>query len=100
MQLLLEKCDQYPYAEERRLFYVALTRAKSKVYIVTVQNQESDFVKELKIQYGDALKGERYECPVCGGRLLKKSGPYGEFWGCSNYRVTGCKYTRKLNKHV
>lgn len=100
LQLLLEKCDQYPYAEERRLFYVALTRAKSKAYIVTVQNQESDFVKELKMKYGDALKGERYECPVCGGRLLKKSGPYGEFFGCSNYRVTGCKYTRRLNKHV
>lgn len=28
MELLLEKCDQYPDAGERRLFYVALTRAK------------------------------------------------------------------------
>lgn len=33
--------------EERRLFYVALTRAKSRVYIFTEKNKESLFVKEL-----------------------------------------------------
>lgn len=37
--------DIYPYEEERRLFYVALTRTKNKVYIIC--NNESLFVKEL-----------------------------------------------------
>ncbi len=97
LELLLDNCDQYPYAEERRLFYVALTRAKKKVYIVTVNGQESEFAMELKERYGDELKKERFECPLCGGRLVKRSGPYGEFFGCSNYRITGCSYKRKIH---
>jgi len=96
MELLLDDCDQYPYAEERRLFYVALTRAKKKAFFVTVNNQESEFAYELKNRYGEELKKEKYECPWCGGRLTKKTGPYGEFFGCSNYAVTGCSYKRKI----
>lgn len=37
--------DIYPYEEERRLFYVALTRTKNKVYIIC--NNESIFIREL-----------------------------------------------------
>lgn len=96
LNLLLDNCDQYPYAEERRLFYVALTRAKKKAFILTVSNQESEFAMELKERYGEELKREQWECPLCGGRLLKKSGPYGEFFGCSNYRSSGCTYKRKI----
>ena len=96
LDLLLDNCDQYPHAEERRLFYVALTRAKNKAFIVTVSGQESEFAMELKSRYGDELKREQFECPLCGGRLIKRSGPYGEFFGCSNYRTTGCTYKRKI----
>ncbi len=96
LDLLLENCDQYPYAEERRLFYVALTRAKKKAIIVTVKAHESEFAKELIGRYGEVLKRERFECPLCGGRLVKRSGPYGEFFGCSNYRTTGCRFKRKI----
>ncbi len=67
LDLLLENYDQYPYAEERRLFYVALTRAKKKVFIVTVNGKESEFAVELKERYGDELKKEKFECPLCGG---------------------------------
>ena len=38
--------DDFPFAEERRLFYVALTRAKEKVWI-THSGQGSVFVQEL-----------------------------------------------------
>ena len=96
LELLLDDCDQFPHAEERRLFYVALTRAKKKVYIVTVRNQESDFAMELKVRHREELRKERYECPSCGGQLVKRIGPYGEFLGCSNYRTSGCSYKRKL----
>lgn len=96
LELLLENCDKYPNAEERRLFYVALTRAKVKTYIVTVEGQESEFAMELKSRYSEELKKEKFTCPWCGGRLLKKSGPYGEFWGCSNYQTQGCKYKRHI----
>ena len=36
-----------PYAEERRLFYVALTRTKNRVYIVAPLNKPSRFLVEL-----------------------------------------------------
>ena len=99
LNLLLDNCDSYPYAEERRLFYVAMTRAKKKFFLVTVNNRESEFAQELKNQYKEELKREQWECPLCGGRLLKKKGPYGEFFGCSNYKTIGCKYKRKIIKY-
>lgn len=96
LNLLLDNYDQYPYAEERRLFYVALTRAKEKAFLVTVSNQESEFALELRERYSKELKKEQWECPSCGGTLLKKKGQYGEFIGCSNYKTLGCKYTRQI----
>ena len=94
LSLLLDNCDQYPYAEERRLFYVALTRAKKKVYILTVKGQESVFAEELKSRYEEEMKKERFTCPRCGGQLVKRSGKNGEFFGCRNY--PNCKYTRNI----
>ena len=96
MDLLLEKAEIYPYAEERRLFYVALTRAKTKAYLITQEKHESIFAKELMDKYERALRMENYTCPLCGGKLVKRSGTYGEFFGCSNYGKTGCKYKRKI----
>lgn len=43
---LTESSDNFPYAEERRLFYVAMTRAKEKVWI-THSGDGSGFVQEL-----------------------------------------------------
>mgnify|MGYP002520330581 CR=1 FL=1 len=34
LNYVLTKSDRFPYGEERRLFYVAITRAKEKLYIV------------------------------------------------------------------
>lgn len=31
-------------------------------------------------------------CPKCGGKLVKRSGKYGEFYGCSNYPI--CRFTK------
>lgn len=41
------KKDLYPYEEERRLFYVALTRTKNEVYLFVPKNNKSIFVEEL-----------------------------------------------------
>ena len=40
--------EKFPYAEERRLFYVAITRSKIKTYLLNITNNESIFVKEIK----------------------------------------------------
>ena len=42
--------------EERRLFYVALTRCKKKVFILTEKNKESIFIKELKRDFKYKIK--------------------------------------------
>lgn len=47
LDLVLSKDDNYPYSEERRLFYVALTRTKNNVFLFVKKNEESIFVKEL-----------------------------------------------------
>lgn len=96
LQLLLDNSDSYPYAEERRLFYVAITRAKKKVWLVTIKNNESEFVAEIDSAFGSAMKREQYTCPECGGRLIRRTGKNGDFYGCSNYRSLGCRYTRNI----
>ena len=45
---VLPKTDTYKYSEERRLFYVALTRSKNNVYILSQRNRESEFIREIK----------------------------------------------------
>lgn len=85
------------YAEERRLFYVALTRTKNRVYIVTPQQRPSEFVRELVKDYPNVTlrgqldesqqnTGEIKHCPVCGYPLqLRYKKAYGlKLWICSN----------------
>jgi DNA helicase IV len=66
------------YAEERRLFYVAMTRTKNRIYVVAPEQNPSEFLIEIKRDYKNVvLKGEwneeppqntsnRKTCPVCG----------------------------------
>ena len=39
--------DVYPYEEERRLFYVALTRTKNEIYLLVNKKSKSIFIKEI-----------------------------------------------------
>ena len=48
MGLIHDWDNESKLEEERRLFYVALTRAKKGVYIFTTQNRESKYISELK----------------------------------------------------
>mgnify|MGYP004614218761 FL=1 len=48
INLLLDNSDDYPYSEERRLFYVALTRCKKKVFLLVNSNNKSVFIKEIE----------------------------------------------------
>lgn len=44
----IKKEQSYPFEEERRLFYVALTRTKTFVYLLIPKYNPSCFIKELK----------------------------------------------------
>lgn len=97
LNLLLQGKEPYGHAEERRLFYVALTRAKKYVYIITDSNSKSVFIRELEQENQTKEKREKkLICPECKkGELIVRKGPYGKFYGCSNYPL--CNYTQKIN---
>ena len=44
------------FEEERRLFYVAMTRVKNRVFIFTIKGKESIYVKELIKEYKRKIK--------------------------------------------
>lgn len=50
------KEDNYPYEEERRLFYVALTRTKNNIYLLIPNTNYSIFIKELKKDYKEYIE--------------------------------------------
>ena len=77
------------YAEERRLFYVAMTRTMNRVYFVAPEQNPSEFLLELKREYKNVcLRGNWNEeeikkidkkvCPLCGYPIqLKYKKAYG-----------------------
>ena len=92
LSLAMPGGDDYPLGEERRLFYVALTRARRQVVLLTVRGQVSPFLDELvrdgAVQLTDmqgrAIAEQR--CPACGtGVIVQRTGPYGQFQSCSGY---------------
>lgn len=95
--LAMPDADPYPLSEERRLFYVALTRARRSVALFTVQGKRSLFLDELvhdgAVQI-TATTGEpirEQACPACdGGVIVQRNGPYGQFTSCSGY--PRCQY--------
>lgn len=47
LNYVLTSSDQYPYGEERRLFYVAITRAKVKTHVLFDKQNPSVFINEI-----------------------------------------------------
>lgn len=87
--------------EERRVFYVAMTRARRRMFIVCITDEEnyaqsaqSPFVRELLGQ-SPVLSRSTPFCPECFGPLRISKGPQGLFYGCVDY--PGCKGTRPFN---
>ena len=64
-----------PFAEERRLFYVALTRAKKGVYLIADKNSPSSFVRELVEEHGEFVRQLDQlppQCPRCTDGAMTK----------------------------
>ncbi len=91
---LLPQQDDYLYAEERRLFYVALTRAKQRVYIIADMANASCFVHELvkdhevELNEFSSASEQAYsgdiQCMRCHtGVLTKQMSRFGLFYSCS-----------------
>ena len=103
--------DNFEDSEERRLFYVAMTRSRGAVFLVADKFNKSVFVNEIIDNYEKDIKQlnnkevEVSNCPVCKSGLLKKRSRSKEtdsskkntknyFYGCSNY--PRCNYTENL----
>lgn len=98
LSYVLSEEDQFEYAEERRLFYVALTRARRHLHVLYNTEKPSPFVRELC----DVLKVGEHLCPVCreGRVLVLKQGTASNGssfvnYGCSNYGA-GCEYFERV----
>lgn len=103
LKYVLSEPDAYAFSEERRVFYVGITRAKKHTWVLYDMNNPSPFVKEFvttldpKTTPGAGIP-ESELCPKCHcGRIkvIKKGvavngNPYTTF-ACSNEKY-GCDY--------
>ena len=92
LDMLLAKEEPFAFAEERRLFYVAITRARLATILLANPKNPSPFLLELSPKLA-SLKGEL--CPRCEtGQLIKKNDKKGILWYCSNFPY-GCNFIRR-----
>jgi len=90
LNTLLSTPEAFPYAEERRLFYVALTRARNSVYLIADAYSPSNFFEELLEGYfvdkrDIGLEHSRL-CPICKtSHMIERQGKNGVFFGCKNF---------------
>ena len=99
---LFETRDEgIPLAEERRVFYVAMTRARRRLFIVNrtdedhyAQSARSPFVTEL-LRQSPVLSRSTPFCPECFGpvRIVEHDG--GRFYGCCDY--PNCRGVRRFD---
>ncbi len=96
LSLVLANKEEYLYAEERRLFYVAITRTKNRTYLVAPEEHYSSFLEELISNQSipsnhDENKINIENQPKClkctKGHLILKTNNINQemFLGCSNY---------------
>ena len=100
LDLVLPAAETHPHAEERRLFHVAMTRARRAVFLLADSRRPSRFVKELidgsyDISVFGQLPEDDVSCPVCvTGHLRRRTNRRdgGTFYGCSNWPY--CEHRR------
>lgn len=113
LSLVLKDLDAFDFAEERRLFYVALTRTKNKTYLITPLKRKSIFCEELikNFTINQQSSNENHDtkkdilCPKCQKGYLvvrENKSNNSKFLACSNYPF--CDLTFKqleiINDHV
>ena len=96
LRMVLAEEDEFEDSEERRLFYVALTRAKKQVHLVCDSVSPSRFAVELSENRFDVKVIGSPEnirkCPSCSdGIIISRKSMRGKFYSCYNYPVCDFK---------
>ena len=99
LNLVLTNAEKYKFAEERRLFYVAITRTKNRTFVLTDNKNPSPFFKEFKesdsvcfVNIKKINQEKQTLCPLCKTGTLYKVNHEGRYFiGCSNF--PRCDYT-------
>ena len=96
LDLVLPEPEQFDHAEERRLFYVALTRARKSVTVLADRENQSAFVRELvdHPEYEAIVLGEpciaAHRCGACGGRMLAQTSKNKSlYFACEHQHLCG-----------
>lgn len=102
LDYVLSNQEHFEYAEERRVYYVGITRAKVHTVVMYNENTPSPFVTEMNA----SITVNPNPCPWCGvgHRIIKYEGwtkqktPY-RVWGCDN-KEANCQYfEREFSNH-
>ena len=96
LDLVLPEPEKFDHAEERRLFYVALTRARKSVIVLASREKPSVFARELvkNTEYGAIQLGKpniaEHLCGSCGGRMLAQTSKKGAaYFSCEHQYLCG-----------
>lgn len=106
LNIVIPESDDYLDAEERRLFYVALTRTRGTIFLLGDIYHKSPFLEEIyldnedKVYFFNDPKIKLVNCPECKIGLLKKristnNSKDKHFYGCSNF--PRCEYTERVH---
>ena len=101
LALVMPAPESFAHAEERRLLYVALTRARRGVTLITPPQRMSPFVIELLDEPHVTVTGDSDTpvevCSMCGrGTMVERRSRFGPFLACSAFPA--CKNKRNLQK--
>lgn len=103
LDLAMPVPESFAHAEERRLLYVALTRARREVVLIAPSDRMSPFVVELlkdpRVSLADDGGHPVEICPECSnGTLVVKKSKFGPFLACSSFPL--CTFKRKLEVSI
>lgn len=102
LTLVSPEPEVFENAEERRVMYVAMTRARHTLTILASKTQPSSFADEIResqrhiLAQSGHIDPPVHECGECGGRLVEVRGKDGRVWYrcehdglCDNF-LPGC----------
>jgi len=80
------------------IYYIkhCISKRKSLQTIPLEEIKNDEIIPEVVDTPKTMVIDSRNYCPRCHSKLVKRHGPYGDFYGCEAYGQTGCRYTRKF----